>query len=61
MLIGGVGGGAGGGLGGFFAEQLAQTGNIAYLFSVVTVIIAVFFAAWTATVKFARFELETSV
>ena len=55
-LISGVTGGSGGGLGAFFGEELVLTGNVAYLILVVAVIVAVFFTAWTATVKFTRFE-----
>ena len=55
-LIGGVEGGTGGGLGAFFGSQWVLTGNIAYLILVFAVIVAVFFTAWAATVKFTKFE-----
>ena len=58
-LIGGVGGGVGGGLGALFGIWWLQTGNVAYLGLVVGVIVAVFFAAWMAVVKFTEFEPQS--
>ena len=58
-LIGGVGGGVGGGLGALFEIWWLQTGNVAYLGLVVGVIVAVFFAAWMAMVKFTEFEPQS--
>jgi hypothetical protein len=55
-LIGGVGGGVGGGLVALFGIWWLQTGSVTYLGLIVGVFAAVFFAAWMAMVKFAKFE-----
>jgi DNA-directed RNA polymerase subunit RPC12/RpoP len=60
-LIGSIEGGAGGGLGAFFGGKWVLTGNIGYLILVFAVMVAVFFTAWTATVKFTRFKLKERV